>query len=266
MTNLRECGWVWEGQGLDPDVHPSIFGVGEGARYFGLDKVHFLFHPNTTLAMAKLTDMGIREIVCDISKWCYVNSESGGTRHQVDATPARVRAEAELVSTLSLQFPRVTGAIHDDMKGLVNREKYTPADYAPIYVALKSRNPKLKLWTVVYSHELVGGANLEFWRAFAPYVDVVEYWIWEAKNIPPMDDAVARCREVFPDKPIVMGCYLRDYPTRAPVPMPLLKQQWERVVHHVHAGNLAGYAILATVLIDEQQEQANWVRDVIRNG
>ena len=56
------------------------------------------------------------------------------------------------MSRLSLQFPGVTGAIHDDMKGLVIREKYTPADYAPIYAALKAHNPAFKLWTVVYSH------------------------------------------------------------------------------------------------------------------
>jgi len=27
---LKEVGWVWEGQGLDPGVDPSILGTGMG--------------------------------------------------------------------------------------------------------------------------------------------------------------------------------------------------------------------------------------------
>ena len=34
--SLRDVGWVWEGQGIDPQVPPSIYGLGQGARYFGL--------------------------------------------------------------------------------------------------------------------------------------------------------------------------------------------------------------------------------------
>jgi hypothetical protein len=62
---LRDVGWIWEGQGLDPGVFPSIFGVGEGAEYFRLSRVCFMFHPNNELAMRKLS--GLMEVVCDIS-------------------------------------------------------------------------------------------------------------------------------------------------------------------------------------------------------
>ena len=49
----------------------------------------------------------------------------------------------------------------------------------------------------------------------------------------------------------------------APVPVSLLEVQWEGVARHVEQGTLDGYSVLAAVLIDGHQEQANWVRDFI---
>lgn len=254
---LKHAGWVWEGQGLNGGVSPSIFGVGEGAEYFGLSRACYMFHPNSHLAMQKLAPLD--EVVCDIAKWKWRGAEHRGGEHWVDSAPAAVRAEAEHVSKLSLTYRNITGAIHDDMVGLVKREGYRPDQYAEIYSALKSANPKLKLWVVIYTHEL----DPEFWSGFGPYLDVVSLWVWDAKNLHMMDKYLERCREIFPEKPINMGCYLRDYPSRAPLPMDRVKFQWERVLHHVANGTLDGYSILAAVLIDGHQEQAEWIRDFI---
>ena len=254
---MKDVGWVWEGQGLDPGVHPSIFGAGEGAKYFGLSRACFMFHPNNDLAMQKMSDL--EEIVCDISKWKFRDTEHGGSEHWVDAKPESVRAEAENVSRLSTKYPNITGAIHDDMKGLVEREHCAPEQYAEIYAALKNHNPRLNLWAVVYTHEL----NPADWAGFEPFMDVINLWVWRAKDLPKLDEGVERCREMFPDKPLIMGCYLRDYTAAAPVPMELLKLQWEKLLRHLQEGTVAGYSILGAVLIDGQQEQAAWVRDFI---
>ncbi len=254
---LKDVGWVWEGQGLDPGVDPSIFGIGEGCEYFGLSRAVYMFHPNNDLAMRKLS--GLDEVVCDIAKWKFKDAEHGGSEHWIDAAPESVEREATLVSRLSVQFPNLTGAIHDDMRGLVKRENCTPEQYAGIYEALKSANPALKLWSVVYTHEL----QPEEWAGFEPFMDVINLWVWEVKNLPHLDEGIARCRELFPGKPLNLGCYLRDYPTVAPVPMDLLKLQWETLLRHLEAGTVDGYSILAAVLIEGQQEQAEWVRDFI---
>ena len=47
-NRMAETGWVWEGLAFDPGVQPTIYGVGEGTKYFGLDKANFIFHPNTS--------------------------------------------------------------------------------------------------------------------------------------------------------------------------------------------------------------------------
>ena len=254
--NFRDAGWVWEGQGLDPGVYPSIFGVGEGARYFGLSRAWYMFHPNNDLAMAKLR--GLDAVICDIAKWRYRDIE-GGIGHWVDSAPDAVQAEAETVSRLSKRHKNIVGAVHDDMLGLVKREGYEPGDYAPIYGALKSANPKLGLWAVVYTHEL----DSEVWPAYQPYIDTVSLWVWQAANLPRLEEHVARCREVFPGKPINVGCYLRDYPNAAPVPMDLLELQWNTLLRLFRAGQVDGYSVLGAVLIDGHQEQADWVRDFI---
>lgn len=253
---LADVGWVWEGQGLDPGVYPSIFGVGEGCKYFGLTRAVYIFHPNDALAMEKLKHLD--EIVCDITKWRFKRNDDGGTVHWADSSPDAVKKEADNVSRLSLKYTNITGAFHDDMWGLVRREGYGPDKYGEIYRAVKANNPKLKLWVVVYTSELK-----QNWAPFAPYIDVVNLWEGSSRNLTDLENNIARCRDVFPGKPINMGCYMRDYGLREPVAMNLLKHQWECVARGVDNGALAGYSILATVLIDGQQEQARWIRDFI---
>ncbi len=255
--NLKDVGWCWEGQGLDPGVDPSILGVGDGCRFFGLTRANYMFHPNTEFAMQRMS--WLDEVTLDIAKWGYQDTERGGTDHLVDARPERVRAEAELTSRLSLKYPNITGAFHDDMLGLARREKMTPEQYREVYQALKSKNPNLKLWVVVYTHEL----DAPEWDGFGEFVDIVNLWIWHSKDVAKQDEEIARCHERFPGKPVMMGAYLRDYPTVAPVPMEHVRLQWESIARNVEAGRLQGFSILSGNLIDGHLEQATWIRDFL---
>ena len=261
MTTMADAGWIWEGQGLDPGVHPSIFGVGEGADFFGLRKVHFMFHPTNDLALEKLSRFD--EVVCDISKWrfrdCGVNNQGSETYN--DSTLEDVCAEAEKVSRFSLEYPNVTGGFFDDMKGLMEKRGHDAGHCAAIKGALVKHDPVLKLESVVYSHELDAP---DFWAPLAPFLDVISFWVWGYQNLDRLEDHLARCREVFPGKPIIMGCYLRDYPSQAPMPMEAVRHQWNVVATALEDGRIAGFDILGTVTIDGQVEQALWIRDFIR--
>ncbi len=259
---LADVGWVWEGQGLDPGVYPSIFGVGEGADFFGLRKVHFLFHPTNDLALKKLSRF--ERVVCDISKWKFRNcgTDEHGSECYCDARIETICAEAERLSQLSLAYPNVAGGFFDDMKGLMEREGQNSECCATVKAALRKHNPVLQLESVVYAHEL---DNRAFWQPLAPYIDIVSFWVWQYQHLAKLDAYLDTCRDLFPEKPIVMGCYLRDDTARAPVPMDALRHQWEIVGKAVEDGRIAGFDILGTVLIDGQLEQATWVRDFIRD-
>jgi hypothetical protein len=175
------------------------------------------------------------------------------------AWSVRILAEAKLTGRLSLKYPNITGAFHDDMLGLARREGLTATQYGEIYAALKSASAALKLWVVVYTHEL----DAPEWTDFGQFVDVVNLWTWNAADVPKQDAEIARCQEVFPGKPIMVGAYLRDYPTVAPVPMPMVELQWESILRNCQSEAVSGYSILSGNLIDGHLEQATWIRDFI---
>ncbi|NQT14956.1 MAG: hypothetical protein HQ582_19530 [Planctomycetes bacterium] len=255
---LRDLGWVWEGQGIDPEVPPSIYGLGQGARYFGLSRVNYLFHPNDVHALRHLADYD--EVTCDISKWGWTWNADGRPACKPTSDPATVRAEGENVARIARQFPNVTGVYCDDLLGLMKRFDYGAKEFGAIRTAIRKLNPDLKLWTVVYTHEF---KEADFWIRMRPHIDVVTLWIWKSEDLAHMRGYVEQCRELFPDKPIVMGVYLRDYTKRAPIPVDLVLAQMHGIADLIDEGKLAGYSILAAVLIDGHRPQADAVRDFI---
>ena len=256
---LKDVGWVWEGHGIDPGVPPSIFGAGEGAAFFGLSRVNFMFHANTALAMEKMAHLD--EIVCDITKWRFehVPDEKAAVKNANSGDPAVTRAEAENVSRLSQQFPNVTGALIDDMDSLINNNGYGPDEHARTYEALRSHNPYLRLWAVVYAHRL----DPDYWAPYAAHIDVANLWVWRAENLAALDEDVDRCRAVFPEQPIIVGCYLRDYTSRSAVPRERMEFQLNRIVRYLEEGKIAGFSILGACLIDVHPDHARWLRDFI---
>lgn len=261
-TRLADVGWVWDGQALDYPCGASIFGLGEGARWFGLRRVCAMFHPNTRLALEKLA--GFDEVICDISKWDFdwvqgIEDRPVGLRLRQDGTLARKLREAEKVSRLSLQFPNVTGGLDDDLLGNVTAEAITAEQYAGVSTALKSHNPTLRHWGVVYAHEL----DPDNWRGFERFLDVVNLWVWESRDLLDLDRYLECAQAIFGNRPIVLGCYLHDYTLGTAVPMELVRFQWEKVVECVAEGRIAGYSILGGFLIDAHETEARWVRDFI---
>lgn len=264
---LAEVGWCWDGQGINGQWRPSIFGAGEGTTWFGLRRTCFMFHPNTAMAMEKLRDLGIEEVVCDISKWEYQKVEhpdfpglGAPMRMNHDGSIQRKCREAEIVGRLSLQYPLLTGAFDDDLYIKIKAEHIEPGDYAAVHLAVKSANPKLKHWGVVYAHEL----KKENWTGFTGFLDVVSFWVWKSADLVNLDRYVAECRELFPGTPINIGCYLRDFTLLDAVPMDLLNHQWNFVARAVADGTIQGFSIINGKMIDMHPQQATWVRDFIR--
>jgi hypothetical protein len=265
MAGFRDAGWVWEGHGFDPGLEPSIYGVGEGAAYFGLERANFMFHRNNPVNLAKLRHL--KEVVPEISKWKWVEIPPEKGRHGWgfanwrDSRPETVRQEAENLSRLSLDFPNVTGAIIDDTSGIFGYDAYNAGWPQRISEALRGANPRLKLWLVVYTHEL----HMEQWRPFLPCMDIANLWVWKFQDLPRLREHVDRCAEVFPGKEIVVGCYIRDYPAKEGVPLDLMRSQFETMLELKDRGKISGYSILAGCLIDMHPPQAEFIRGFIEN-
>jgi len=256
---LSKVGWCWDGQGFNGGVDPSIFGAGEGTKWFGLTKTAYMFHPNTELALEKLR--GCEQVICEISKWKVRRCENG-VAHYLDGSIATKGQEAAKVGRLSRSFRNIVGAIDDDLLGIIKREAITPEQYGSVYETLKKANPELKLWVVVYDGEL----DKKNWAGFEQFMDVVNLCVGnETANFPKLGRYLDRCNELFPNKPVNLIYRLRDfgYQPLGPVRMDLLRQHWHDIRKYVEQGRLSGYSILGGFLIDMHPEQARWVRGFI---
>jgi len=239
--------WVWDGPAIDYPMGPSIMGLGEGIRFFHARNVMYLFAANNPFALNKLKEF--KRVVCDITKWKFVEGGRYITLPSKD--------EALNLSKLSTRYGNIVGGIMDDLIGIFNRDKKTPEGLKETYLALKEYNPPLQLYGVIYTHEF----NLPIVREYLPYIDVVNIWIWKnTESLKNLDSYINRCPEVFPGKPILLGLYLYDFPTKQPMPMDLLKFEFDKAVQYVREEKIIGFSILASSLIDHFPETANWVR------
>jgi hypothetical protein len=264
---LADFGWSWEGQGFVGGAGISIFGLGEGAKYFGLNKVFNLWGPNNDLAMEKLRSFD--EVVCEISPNRPIHCGERCMKSFYDPTPEKFLAEAENVAALSVKYRNIKGVYIDDTLGSDKASVLTPEFYASIYNTLKKANPDLKIWQLVYSRQLYK----QDWAGFKSHMDVIKMSVWDSQEDLDLDRHVGRCREIFPDKPLVLNCYLWDYSSMKfsrgnferghAFSMDLLRVHWERVLRYLEAGKIHGYTILGARHIDGAPEQARWVRDFI---
>ena len=260
--SLAATGWCWDGQGFGGGVNPSIFGAGEGTRWFGLEKTAYMFHPNTELALEKLHDF--KEVICEISKWKVRRCENG-VAHYLAGDIDTKRREAAAVGRLSRRFANVSGAIDDDLLGIIRREGIKPEQYATVYEALKDENPKLKLWTVVYDREL----DAKHWAGFEPFMDVVNLCVGnQTEDFSSLGKYLDQCEELFPGKPVNLVYRLRDFGFKPVdgVRIDLLEQHWKDIRKYIAEGRLSGYSILGGFLIDMHPEQAKWLREFIASG
>jgi len=261
--DMAEAGWVWEGLAFDPGLQPTVYGVGEGVEYFGVSGANFLFHPNTPVNLAKLSH--VPRVTADISKWVWVPAQTETGRytyaHSRQDDPETVIAEAEKLSRLSLDFPNLVAGFIDDTSGEATHDSYSTDTPRQVREALRSHNPDLDLWIVVYTHQLAE----DLWGDWEDQVDVICLWVWKSSDLVDIDEHIARCRERFPRQRLVMGVYMRDYTLRAPVPLDLLEIELHSIARHLEAGVLDGYSILCTALIDQHPEQAEFIRDFIHS-
>jgi hypothetical protein len=333
-VKLADVGWSWEGQGIVGGVGYggaglSIFGVGEGAEYFGLRKVFCMYQSANDTVLEKLKHF--EEVVCEISPDRHRRCGNDDcVQLHYDPKPMRFLEEARNVGEMSLRYLNIKGGYIDDTLGEMQGDKgdpllqeltgtlvtevdkvsfvlekdgsswdvmnpetvkgneghyvklraYVYADkkavrvstvkqgtgaitselYSSIYSTLKKHNPELKLWALVFIEQLYN----QGWADFKPCMDVVNLGMWDhAKEVPDIDKHLDKCREVFPDRPIMLGCILWEFPLVKPVPMGLLKQLWEHLLKYVQNGKIDGYTILGSHLIDAAPQQARWIRDFI---
>ena len=115
----------------------------------------------------------------------------------------------------------------------------------------------MKIWGVVYTMSL----NRPNINDYIKELDVVRLAEWHAKNVVHLEQHVAHCERLFPDKPIVLGLYLYDYGAGRPIPRDLLETQCETALRLAHAGRIEG---IEFTTINNDPAAVAWTADWLR--
>ena len=244
--------WVWTpGPAFAAQLDPSmktVCGVEELAGYFNAENIMY-FDSNDTEALGKLRDF--RKVVCSVTD-----------------EPDKMEGKALELSETSLKFSHVVGGIIDDLSSqFISRSgryyKLSPEKLERIRKALGKFNPALRLYGVFYTMNF----DLDL-TDYMPHIDVVSLWVWQnLRDLKNLDTYLEQCPRIFPDKPILLGLYMFDFPSSALMPMDLLKFEFNKAVQYIREGRIAGFQILGRYLrSDLGSDQAQWIKNFLEEN
>lgn len=248
---LRDKIWVWGGPTPHWGGSMEKDCAAKGARYFGAPNVVYQYGANTPEMLETLRDF--KRVTCPLSRHC----------RSVEV-PDEVE-EARAVSRLSLVYPNIVGAIIDDLSCPPNFPRIA-AQMKSLWKALHSENPRLMLYGVVYTQDL----EAVDYGPIQPYLDGVNLWVWNARDLPGMRGSLEKAKRIFHSKPILMGLFIHDYVAdpddtqRLAVPMDLMKVQFETTADLLRRGELEGMVILGDREIAKHPAEAAWIRDFLQ--
>jgi len=255
--SVRDALWVWANPEManeDPHDLASYAQAGATERASLLGAPNILMAGNglprnddDALALAAEVAHAPRlvwEIGCD--------DETGGPPFAYDETVARVAGVVE-------KCPQLEGVLLDDMTSQMIPRGLEPPHLRSLKSLLGKACPQVKLWGVVYTMNL-GFPNIE---DYLRELDVINLWVWHARDFAQVDQHIQWLKGLFPEKPIVLGVYLYDYGEGRPMPIPLLEQQLATALRLLHEGTIRDIVFL-TINNDEQvlTHTATWIADI----
>lgn len=241
--------WLWGGPTPYWGGNMAEDALVTAADYFKAENGVYVY--GATNEKALKLHSGFKKLICQVNENCRTPGAQEGSTDEENA---------ERLSKLSLQFPNIVGAVCDDISAKYLR--IIPKE--PIMAVrrgLKKYNENLKLYGVVYGHEL------EFKKDFslvAEYFDVVNFWLWHMEEILEFDRYIEMCQKTFPGKKILQGIFLHEYGSSDAGQMPeLLIYQLERCRKYIAEGIMEGVVILGDREIRKWPESAKAVQDYL---
>lgn len=154
--------------------------------------------------------------------------------------------------------PNIVGGVVDDFFSPVRMERFTPEVLKRIKKALNDKG--LDFWCVLYNNQL--DLDLE---KYMECFDGVTFWIWEARNIPNMDEYLAKLLEITKDKPVMLGMYVYDYCAEGGVMDPsLFEMQIKRYFELLCDKTIEGVIFCSNTLGDAPLETNRVLKEYVR--
>lgn len=166
--------------------------------------------------------------------------------------------EREHVLALAAATPNITGLVLDDFINWDTGEpELSPEQLADIGARCAMPDGRrLDRMMILYTHQL--DADL---AAHLPHVNQVSLWVWHARDLPGLPDALARLEQLAPAHSRFVGCYLWDMGPRAPMPLDAFQRQVEQSLGWLEDGRIAGVIFLASSMCDIGLPTVEWLRE-----
>ena len=240
--------WVWGGPTPYWGGSMADDTLVRGADYFGAANVVYVCPTNEKMLALHSK---YKRMLCQINRNCRTpGALEGGSEED----------NAERLSKLSLQFPNIVGAMCDDVT-VGSQDVVDPGPFEKRYAALKKHNSRLKMYGVIYAHELY-----KDFSQILPYLDVVNLWLWDMDHILQYDEYIALAQQKFPGKPIISGIFLHEYGvTDAGNSPELLAYQLDRAREYIARNIVEGVILLGDREIKKWPAVAQSVREYLKN-
>ncbi|NOY41122.1 MAG: hypothetical protein GXP26_04710 [Planctomycetes bacterium] len=161
------------------------------------------------------------------------------------------------LALLTTKYPHIEAVMVDDMTSVAARHGFKPIHLRNIKTLLKEHELPQKLWGVVYTMNF----SKETTDPLVRELDVINLWVWQAKDLVDLEKHVAECEKRYPNKPIVLGLYMRDYGAGRRMPLDLHQQQCETALKLLHQNRIEGMVFLS---IHDDVEVIKWTADWIK--
>ncbi len=257
-ATLRDLFWVWNTpRHTNPGEHTLTTFVQAPAA----EKAKLLSVPNVVMAGAGIPHDETQAEAwtraakkCPHIVWeiCPDSAKKGETK-----PPFVYQRRIELVGKLVRRHPAIEGVLLDDMSSVGISHGFKPEHVRRIRELLNEKCPQVRIWGVLYTMNL----DRPGVEAIVRETDVINLWVWHARDLVNLEQYVTQCEQTFPGKPIVLGLYLRDYGEGEPMTVEKMKLQCETARKLAHQGRIKGIVFLT---IDNDEEILSWTADWIR--
>lgn len=257
MNTLKDNLWIWgQPAGSHHKVENNIWnlpgenkmGAVEGAEYLGIPNICIVSSGDDPAPPFDNEAEKLKH--CPKVAWSIVGD--GSSKRFSEG-----KTDLEDVLKIAEKYPNIVGGVMDDFFRPDRQEVFTPEmvkEYAE-----KLHKSGLELWTVLYEHELT-----EEVRPYLEHCDIISFWTWDAANLNNMEENMAKVQAlVSPDKKIYAGCYMWDYNWGKPMPMDLVKYQFEIYKKWFEEGIISGMVVCSNCIADLGIEAADYTREWI---
>ena len=196
---------------------------------------------------------GYAESFCRMKKVLWGATGSGGFH---------VGNEEKFICKLAEKYPNVGGAFLDDLfhrfRGDPDSDSKMAEFLRGIREGLDSFERHLDMYIVWYTSEIDSLPT-----AATEYVDGITLWTYNCKELPLLEARFELFKKKFPDKKIMLGIYMVDFPTGQPLSDEQMEKQCEFGLSQLKLGRLDGMIFEANSVMGVGFSSEKWLRDWI---